>query len=369
MATIGLCMIIRDEVPTIEHCLESTLPIIDYACIVDAGSVGDTVTMATRFLQRNNVAHHIYHEAWRDFASNKNAALRWVRRKSDIDYCLALDAGNVVQYEEGFDQHYFKNHLQHDVYDVRVKSGHMEYGYPVLFENTLECYYRGKLREFMVVPSCATRGHIQGFQLEAGQNGEDERSPQACLDEAHAIEQAMEGETDPFILSRYCFYLGQCYMGGGDPRKAMRAFHARIDYGGWDQEIFISLLRIARLMAQLGYREERVVHAFLKAWSACPRRAEPLCDLAAYSRMRGQWRWARLFAANGMHLEKPTEDLFVETDVYAYRLLDEYALATYACGSYKESLDIWTRLLMNPLLPVSERERIVASAQLALTRL
>jgi hypothetical protein len=133
--------------------------------------------------------------------------------------------------------------------------------------------------------------------------------------------------------------------------------------------VFISLLRIARLMVRLEYREERVLHAYLRAWAACPERAEPLHDLAVYARGKKQFHWARLFAGYGMHLDKPAQGLLVESDVYDYRLLDEYAMASFGCGDHADSLDACTRLLKCPALPPSERERILANAGDALAQL
>ena len=369
MATIGLCMIVHNEAPIIERCLYSVLQIIDYACIVDVGSSDDTIEVAARFLKRNGVAHDFRREIWRDSSSSRNEAIEWLRRNNAVDYCLMLDANHVVRYERGFDSRKFKKHLQSDVYDVCLRNGHTENIHPILFQNCLDCHYKGKVCEIMVMPPDATRGDIKGFHLEIMQGSASGADTEKFFRDAKGIEQAMAEETDPLMLSRYRFYLAKSYMDGGDLRRAIKEFSTRVSYGGNNQEIFISLLRIARLMERLDYREERVVHAYLKAWSACPQRAEPLCDLAAYSRRKEQWLWARLFASKGLHIRKPAKGCSIESDVYAYRLLDEYARAAYMCGSFRESLAAWTRLLECTLLPESERSRIVASAQRALMRL
>lgn len=180
---------------------------------------------------------------------------------------------------------------------------------------------------------------------------------------------AGRSEASVIIDGTRVVYLGQCYMDGGELRRAIKAFDARVRYGGWEQEVFISLLRIARLMARLEYREERVLHAYLRAWAACPQRAEPLHDLAVYARAKKQFHWAQLFAGYGMQLEKPAQGLFIESDVYDYRLLDEYAIATYWCGDGADSLDACVRLLKDATLPEGERERVLANARFALARL
>ncbi|HTV87257.1 MAG TPA: glycosyltransferase [Dyella sp.] len=362
-------MIVRNEAPVLERCLASALPLIDYACIVDTGSDDDTEAVARRFFQKHSIDCDVYRDTWRDFASNRNLAIEWTRRRKDVDYCLVLDAHDVIHVDAAFDARRFKEQMWFDVYDVRFRHGDTEHRRPALFETRLGCYYRGKVHEFLVLPAQVTRSDVDGFHLHTVQDGAHHRDPEKYLDDARVIEQAMQEETDPFMLSRYSFYLGQCYMRGGDLKRAIRAFYMRVRYGGWEQELFVSLLCIARIMVQLGYREERVMHAYLQAWAACPKRAEPLHDLAVYARKKHQFHWARLFAGQGMQLSKPTEGLAIESDVYAYKLMDEYAIAAYGCGDYPASLDACTHLLKAQALPGAERERVVGNASIALAHL
>ena len=108
------------------------------------------------------------------------------------------------------------------------------------------------------------------------------------------------------------------------------------------------------------------MHAYLHAWSVCPERAEPLYELAVFARGKNQFHWARLFAAQGLGLDRPVQGLMIESDVYAYKLMDEYAMATFGCGDYSASLDACTQLLKAANLPSSERERVMANANRAL---
>ncbi|WP_158544995.1 glycosyltransferase [Dyella monticola] len=368
MASIGLCMIVRNAASTLERCLTSVLPLIDYACIVDTGSDDETVRVVRHFFQKHRIRHDIYRDTWRDFSSNRNAAMDWMRHRGDVDYYMVLAADDVVCFSEAFDVHKFKEQMGFDVYDAQVHEDGAQCDRPVLFEANLGCYYRGKIHEFLVIPAHATRCEVTAFHLESTR-GPSDRDRAAYLSDAGVIEEALREETDPFMLSRYHFYLGQSYMRGGDFKKAIKAFYARVQCGGWEQELFISLLCIARMMAGLNYREERVIHAYFRAWSVCPERAEPLYDLAAYARKNKHHHWARLFAGKGMQLEKPTRGLRIEHDIYTYKLLEEYVNAAYGCGDYSESLEACTRLLKQAALPASERGRAMTSAINALERL
>ncbi|MBV8399509.1 MAG: hypothetical protein JOZ17_12325, partial [Acetobacteraceae bacterium] len=59
-------------------------------------------------------------------------------------------------------------------------------------------------------------------------------------------------ETDPFLVSRYTFYLAQSYRDCGEKEKALENYLKRADLGYWDQEIYISLLEAGNLMVALG---------------------------------------------------------------------------------------------------------------------
>ena len=227
MARIGLCMIVRNEAALIERCLASALPLIDYAYVVDTGSDDDTVIVAQRFFKKHGIAHDIHCDTRRDFADSRNAAVEWMRHRSEVDYCLVLDADNVVRLENGFDIRKFKDEMLLDVYDVRLCREDAEYHGPFLFENTLGCYYRGKLYGFLVVPAQATRSKVKGFDLIVSKD--HYRDPRTYLDDARQIEEVLRDETDSFMCSRYSFYLGYCYMHGGEFKRAMRAFFRGCD--------------------------------------------------------------------------------------------------------------------------------------------
>ncbi len=75
MASIGLCMIVKNEAHIIHHCLESAMPLLDYALIVDTGSNDGTQQAIRGFLREKNLPGEVVEEPWRDFAHNRGFAL------------------------------------------------------------------------------------------------------------------------------------------------------------------------------------------------------------------------------------------------------------------------------------------------------
>jgi hypothetical protein len=127
-------------------------------------------------------------------------------------------------------------------------------------------------------------------------------------------------------------------------------------------EVWHSLYQVAVLAEGLGHPDPAVVSAYLAAFHHRPSRAEPLVALACYYRLNGaRYSLAYLFAREAITLSAPSGELFVEEAVYAWRALDEYAVAAYWTGRYAESAEAAERLLDSPVLPRAEYARVNAN--------
>ena len=96
MKTIGLCMIAKSEAHVIRRCLSSVLALVDYFLIVDTGSEDGTQQVVRDFLAEHNARGAVIDEPWRDFAYNRTFALRELRKVTDIDYALMIDADDQL---------------------------------------------------------------------------------------------------------------------------------------------------------------------------------------------------------------------------------------------------------------------------------
>ena len=83
--------------------------------------------------------------------------------------------------------------------------------------------------------------------------------------DAVVLETALATETDPFLISRYTFYLAQSWRDCDERKKALVNYLKRAELGYWDQEVFISLYQAANLKADLGYDAEDVLATYLRA--------------------------------------------------------------------------------------------------------
>ena len=95
----------------------------------------------------------------------------------------------------------------------------------------------------------------------------------------------------------------------------------------------------------------------LDAFELKPARAEALTELAQLHRESGQWHLAHFFAAQASERKFPEDGLFLEESVYAWRALDELALAEFYTGRFEAARDNTRRLLRNSQVSASHRQR------------
>lgn len=87
MATISLCMIVKDEEKVLARCLDSAKEAVDEIIIVDTGSRDKTCEIAARYTDR------IYDYPWRDdFAAARNYSFS----KATMEFAMWLDADDVL---------------------------------------------------------------------------------------------------------------------------------------------------------------------------------------------------------------------------------------------------------------------------------
>jgi hypothetical protein len=128
--------------------------------------------------------------------------------------------------------------------------------------------------------------------------------------------------------------------------------------GGWDEEVYYSLLQVAMLKERTTRDPKSIVDAFLRAYQYRPSRAESLVELAAHYRATHEWALAELFARAALAIPLSPDILFVDASIYEWRVLDELAIATYYNQKYEESAALNRRLLSEGKLPKEHRPRI-----------
>jgi len=364
--TLTLCMIVKNEAHVIERCLASVLPVIDYWVIVDTGSTDGTQQKIQDFFDRNGIDGQIHNRPWVDFGHNRSEALE-LAQKTDTDYALMIDADEILVFDPGFDPIAFKNSLNADLYNIFAQFGQTRYHRPQLTSNKKRFYYRGVLHEYVDCHDpIATRDFARGFMNTPIQDGARSSDPQKYAKDAAKFEESLaSGKVEEKDFNRYHFYMAQSYRDSQQWEKALAAYLKRADLGGWNEEVFYSLYQAGRIMEILEKPVDNIIQVYFKAYQTAPWRAESLWAAARLCRAFSRFDQGYRFAKQGLKIRYPEGALFVGQGIYEWALLDEFAIAAYWTGHYRESRIASIQLLKDGKFPPDQKDRIEANMKFA----
>ncbi|GFG92167.1 glycosyltransferase [Mycobacterium bourgelatii] len=347
---ICLNMIVRNEAHIIHEVLDSVAPYINSWVVVDTGSDDGTQDVIKSRMAHLGIPGKLYERPWCNFGHNRTEALTLAQ--GHADYIWVMDADDVLCGTPDFTR------LSADVYSLRVKQGACTYWRSLVFRDGLPMRYVGVVHEYVVCddPRASSARLEGGYHIESRRIGARSQDPQKYARDRDLL--LAEVERDPED-HRSVFYLAQSYFDLGDFANARKWYARRAEMGGWAEEVYYSLFRLARAMANLGEPWPDIQDAYLRAWAFRPTRAEALHQIAAHYRGEGQYQLGYLFAECAAAIPLPEEDiLFVFADVYAWRAVDEQAVCAFWIGKHAEAFALCRRLLACPEVPDDRRQGI-----------
>ncbi len=356
--TVCLNMIVKNETKVIKRCLSSVKPFIDYWVIVDTGSTDGTQQMIKQFMK--DMPGELYERAWINFAHNRNEALELAKNKGD--YILFIDADEVLAIDEDFKM----PALDKDFYYIMTDYSGMIYARIQLIQSSLDWKWIGVVHETLDSTLANTNGVLDGIRNIVHTDGARSEDPKKYQKDAEVLEMALKEEPDN---SRYIFYLAQSYKDAGACAKALENYEKRVKMGGWDQEVFWSMLQVGLMQDALNMAPEIVMKSLYHAYHYRPTRAEPLYHLANYYRQKENYALGYLIATIGQNIPLSKDILFVDKWIYDYGLLLELSICAYWIGKYEECYQISQKLLNNTQLPLNVRACVEKNLSFAQTKL
>lgn len=322
--TICLNMIVKDEEGYIERCLHSVIPFIDYWVIVDTGSTDNTKSLIKSIL--SDIPGELHDREWKNFAHNRNEAIALAKDKSD--YILFMDGDDWLEYEKGFSL----PDLVQDCYYFHVGSEHFTLLRTHLVKSNLPWKWTGVLHEYISLEGRYTYGTIDNLYYRLGWKPDEEDK---FIDRIDILLKALEENPGD---ARYTFYLAESYKDAGDPGNAIEWYQKRVDIGGWREEVFWSLLQIAKMHKLLGHDENCVIDSFNKAFRHSPHRPEPIYYLAEYCNDIGRYDLAySTLQLRKYHRFATSRDLlFYEKWIDSWGLAYQHIRAAFYLGRFSE---------------------------------
>jgi glycosyltransferase involved in cell wall biosynthesis len=343
---ICLVMIVKDEEDSIEKCIRNVAPYISYWVIVDTGSQDKTKEVIRETMDNLGIPGELHERPWVNFEVNRTESLELAKGK--CDYRWIIDADDTFNALDPKINPFWGLNDVPDCYQITYRLSSLQYHRVQLVKSSQDWVYKGVLHEYLyldkegmvqgIVPNCYVAADISPLKRA---NSLEEK----YANDAKILEEALIKEPSN---TRYVFYLAQSYRDSAQLHKALEAYERRIKMGEWEEEVYYSMYMCAKIKERLGFSVEEVTELYSKAWEYRPSRLE--CVFHTMRKLREQKRFLLAFAYGDLAIKtRGTSDiLFVEPEIWQWRLLDEYSLAAYYTGNPEISLEKTTAIVNAP---------------------
>ena len=330
---LSLAMIVKNEAESIRATIASVASVVDHVVLLDTGSTDGTPELARTECTRLGLPIDIYYEKFVDFSTTRNKAIELAERASQ--FVLMLSGDETLQGELHDLRRFCETAPAGGGFHLECRMGEFSYRSTRLNKTGAGWRYTGVTHEVMIGPggepaSVTVPGVFIFHDVSRRSRAAAEQSWQRDVELLSA-----ELQRDP-NNTRAAFYLAQSYEMLREYEKAIDAYAHRVAMGGWQEEVFISLLRIGRNMKNAGRPWPEVQQQFLLAFGHSPHRAEPLFEIGEHYYTEKNHGLAYLFFSVASKIPYPADAaLFVEPAMY--RLVDDrLGVSAWYAGKYEE---------------------------------
>lgn len=354
---LGLCMIVKNESHIIHEVLECTKNLIDTWCIVDTGSTDNTIQIIKNFYDIHNIDGKLHQREWKGFGDSRSEALKLC--DGEMDYILMIDADDLISYPPNFKtflKGVFEEHKPNAL-NINIKRGNIDYQRTQFFKANDDWRYVGVLHEYPTNDKKDNKfanlpPEIYMIGRTMGSRSMQEGNKYLRDAETLLAEVLKDPENE-----RNVFYLAQSYRDGGNIPEAIKWYKRRYEIGKWKEEQCVAAMNLSRLL--LSNVEESKEWAW-KAHECSPGRSESLVSYAGFCRSKNlfsQELFAMILYAS--QIPKPNQQvLFVESDVYDWRVWDELCIISCFTGHADVAKKACLKLLHEEKYPADQKSRI-----------
>lgn len=345
--SICLNMIVKNESPVIERCLQSVKPFIDYWVIVDTGSTDGTQDIIRNFLK--DIPGELHEQPWVNFGHNRNEALKLAKGKAS--YVLFIDADETF---EG----YIDKDLKMDLYlaTTRVlKEPLMTFQRAFLIDNRLDWQWQSPVHEKLTCSKKELAYAPMPHALIAADtvDGNRAQDPQKYLKDALTLEKALENDPNN---SEYVFYLAQSYANANQLELALKNYEKRANMQGWDQQTFWSKFFTGILQEELHQDSFVFMKSYCDAFQFRPTRAEPIYRMADHFYRQKNYILSYILAQFGLSIPVPDDIMYVKDWMYSYGMLAAFGNSATMLGKKQEAIRAFEEIAKNEATPLQTRE-------------
>jgi glycosyltransferase involved in cell wall biosynthesis len=363
---ICLVMIVKDEASDIEKCLSAVAPYIKYWVIVDTGSADNTIEIIHRTMEKFNIPGELHERPWVNFEVNRTESLRLAKDK--CDYRWIIDADDTFFPEIIGVNPFIGLDKTLDSYHLFYKLNQLQFHRAQIVKSDQDWIFKGVLHEFLYLDKGGkevTHGNVPNCYVVADISPLKRASTleEKYANDAKILEEGLKNEPGN---ERYMFYLAQSYRDSDQLELSIATYQRRVEMGGWAEEVYYSMYMIAKISERMGKSNEEVGTLFTKAWEYRPSRLEAVFH--AMRKLRDQKRYLIAFAYGDVAIKtNGTNDiLFIEGDIWRWRLFDEYSLAAYFLGNPEIALEKTMGICNSPVFKTisqDEQKRLMKNIE------
>lgn len=309
MATISLCIIVKNEEKHIARCLDSMAGLVDETIVVDTGSTDRTVEIVSGYTSR------VYSYPWTDdFSDARNFSFS----KATMDYCMWMDADDVLEETEKEKFLQLKQSLSPDTDIVMMKyhTAFDEAGVPSFsyfrerwIRNSSRYRWVGAVHEVIPPNGKVLYSDIAICHRKTGAGDPDRnlRIYRKMLEEGKVLE------------ARHQYYYGRELYYHGQYEEAVSVFEQfLLSPDGWIENKIEACSICAGCYLRLG-KEQTALTTLLRSMSFDLPRAELCCEIGKYFLEHGNYHIAVYWYEAALHT--PRNEYaggFVLPDCYDY---------------------------------------------------
>ena len=327
--TICLNMIVKNESLIIKRLLDSVISIIDTYCICDTGSTDNTDKIIKEYFDDKKISGKIVYEPFKNFEYNRTFSLK--ESLNMATYNLLIDADMILEIHN-FDK---KKLIESDGWYIFQGSSSFYYKNIRFIKNSNDIKYVGVTHEYLSYPNSFKISNFQKneiFILDVGDGGSKSNKIERDI---ILLEEGIKQEPEN---SRYYFYLGNTYRENRNYEKAIEIYNKKIELkSGWFQETWQCYYKIGLCFIELKKPDE-AIQSWLKCSEIIPERLENIYRIINYYRLQNNKQkiayeyYEKYKNILNKHLNNEInrdEYLFLENDIYTYKLVYEYTIIAY----------------------------------------
>jgi len=357
MASIACLIMCKDEKERIETTLNSAREWVKMFVVFDTGSTDGTQDFIREWCSKNNKELHMIEGKFVDFSVSRNALLDFCD-KFDAEYQLLMDSSDELKTGKELQTFCSQKNEPYTGYLVKqvwfCGNSTQSYFNVRLIKARHKWRYRGNVHEYIYSPEVENIKplkipHIILYQDRTLDNNKS--FPRFSRDRTLLWNEYNKNPKD----QRTIFYFAQTLGCLGQLDLSYKYYKIRSRLGGFDEEVFHSLLRCGDIARLLKHYDEEAIAWYIDAYSFMSNRVEPLLYLSDMFRAKGKWAVSYMYVKMTTLLDFPSAAiLFVDKDAYDYKRWTMMAVISFKYSKEVENQETKAKLIGESLDAVNK---------------